>query len=221
MQYRFLGSSGLKVSELSMGTQTFGWGADERAAFSMADVYAGGGGNLFDTSSTYNGGASEEILGSWLASRKNRHDMVVATKVFFETGKGPNDFGLSRQHILRTVDESLRRLKTDTLTSICALTISRLLSRTLSALTIWYVRERSVISRLEFHCVSDCKILMLCRSWMESFVSLQAEYSLIVRSTEWNSCLCEEEGLPSRLVSLAGGCSRKIRRGERRHETAG
>ncbi len=55
MQYRFLGSSGLKVSELSMGTQTFGWGADERAAFSMADVYAGGGGNLFDTSSTYNG----------------------------------------------------------------------------------------------------------------------------------------------------------------------
>lgn len=113
MRYRYLGKSGLQVCELAMGTQTFGWGVDERTAHRMADQFTDCGGNLFDTSSTYNDGASESMLGSWLHSRGNRDAMVVATKVFFPTGSGPNDQGLSRKHILQCVDVSLQRLQTD------------------------------------------------------------------------------------------------------------
>jgi aryl-alcohol dehydrogenase-like predicted oxidoreductase len=65
MRHVFLGSSGLVVSRLAMGTQTFGWGADETAAWAMADRFLAAGGNFFDTSSTYNKGTSESILGSW------------------------------------------------------------------------------------------------------------------------------------------------------------
>ena len=113
MRYRHLGKSGLRVSELAMGTQTFGWGVDERTAHRMADQFVDSGGNLFDTASSYNSGASESMLGSWLTSRKNRDATVVATKVFFSTGSGPNDLGLSRKHILQSAEESLRRLQTD------------------------------------------------------------------------------------------------------------
>ena len=68
MKRVFLGNSGLMVSELAMGTQTFGWGVEERAAHAMADRFTEQGGILFDTSSTYNGGAAEAMLGSWLKS---------------------------------------------------------------------------------------------------------------------------------------------------------
>jgi len=113
MKRVFLGDTGLEVSELAMGTQTFGWGADQGTAHAMADRFVEAGGILFDTSSTYNGGASEAMLGSWLKARGARHAAVVATKVFFPTGEGPNESGLSRKHVLRTAEDSLRRLQTD------------------------------------------------------------------------------------------------------------
>ena len=111
MRRVFLGSSGLAVSCLAMGTQTFGWGVDEAVAWEMADRFVEAGGNFFDTSSTYNNGTSESILGGWAKSRKRRHDLILATKVFFPTGEGPNDFGLSRKHILQSVEDSLTRLE--------------------------------------------------------------------------------------------------------------
>ena len=90
MKYKFLGKSGLQISEIGFGTQTFGWVADKKEAFRIADYYAEQGGSYFDTADSYNGGVSESILGSWLKSRKNRESMIIGTKVFFPTGEGPN-----------------------------------------------------------------------------------------------------------------------------------
>ena len=82
MEYRFLGTSGLRVSELAMGAQTFGWGADRGAAHDLADRFFAAGGNMFDTSSTYNDGESESILGEWLQARGNRDSLVIASSRF-------------------------------------------------------------------------------------------------------------------------------------------
>src|SRR5512139_3929750 len=113
MNYRFVGRTGLKVSEICLGTQTFGWGADERTAHALADRYVEAGGNFFDTSNIYNKGESERMLGTWLKSHGNRARQIIGTKVFFPTGEGPNETGLSRKHIFDQIDASLRRLQTD------------------------------------------------------------------------------------------------------------
>ena len=211
MEYRFLGNTGLKVSELAFGTQTFGWGADEKTAHALADLFLEAGGNLFDTADSYNSGLAESMLGSWLKARKNRHSVIVATKVFFPTGDGPNDAGASRKHIFHSIDESLGRLKTDyvDLYQIHCFDLSTPLEETLSALDdlvragkIRYVGASNyTASQLE-------KALMLSEihQW-ESFSALQAEYSLIVRSTEWEILpLCKEEGVGFLAWSpVAGG----------------
>lgn len=211
MEYRFLGNTGLKVSELAFGTQTFGWGADEKTAHALADLFVEAGGNLFDTADSYNSGVAESMLGSWLKARKNRHSVIVATKVFFPTGDGPNDAGASRKHIFHSINESLGRLKTDyvDLYQIHCFDLSTPLEETLSALDdlvragkIRYMGASNyTASQLE-------KALMLSEihQW-ESFSALQAEYSLIVRSTEWEILpLCKEEGVGFLAWSpVAGG----------------
>ncbi|TKJ46519.1 aldo/keto reductase [Candidatus Aerophobetes bacterium Ae_b3a] len=211
MEYRFLGNTGLKVSELAFGTQTFGWGADEKTAHALADLFVQAGGNLFDTADSYNGGVAESMLGSWLKARKNRHSVIVATKVFFPTGDGPNDAGASRKHIFHSINESLNRLKTDyvDLYQIHCFDLSTPLEETLSALDdlvragkIRYMGASNyTASQLE-------KALMLSEihQW-ESFSALQAEYSLIVRSIEWELLpLCKEEGVGFLAWSpVAGG----------------
>jgi len=211
MEYRFLGNTGLKVSELAFGTQTFGWGADEKTAHALADLFVQAGGNLFDTADSYNSGLAESMLGSWLKARKNRHSVIVATKVFFPTGDGPNDAGASRKHIFHSINESLGRLKTDyvDLYQIHCFDLSTPLEETLSALDdlvragkIRYMGASNyTASQLE-------KALMLSEihQW-ESFSALQAEYSLIVRSTEWELLpLCKEEGVGFLAWSpVAGG----------------
>ncbi|MQY59517.1 MAG: aldo/keto reductase [Clostridia bacterium] len=211
MEYRFLGNTGLKVSELAFGTQTFGWGADQKTAHALADLFVEAGGNLFDTADSYNSGLAESMLGSWLKARKNRHSVIVATKVFFPTGDGPNDAGASRKHILHSINESLGRLKTDyvDLYQIHCFDLSTPLEETLSALDdlvragkVRYMGASNyTASQLE-------KALMLSEihQW-ESFSALQAEYSLIVRSTEWELLpLCREEGVGFLAWSpVAGG----------------
>ena len=211
MEYRFLGNTGLKVSELALGTQTFGWGADEKTAHALADLFVEAGGNLFDTADSYNSGVAESMLGSWLKARKNRHSVIVATKVFFPTGDGPNDAGASRKHIFHSINESLRRLQIDhvDLYQIHCFDSSTPLEETLSALDdlvragkIRYMGASNyTASQLE-------KALMLSEihEW-ESFSALQAEYSLIVRSTEWELLpLCKEEGVGFLAWSpVAGG----------------
>jgi aryl-alcohol dehydrogenase-like predicted oxidoreductase len=111
MQYRNLGRSGLKVSEICLGTMTFGHTTDEAEASAIVDAAFEAGVNFFDCANTYAKGRSEEILGTLLKGR--RHEAVIGTKVFNPTGPGPNDSGSSRGHIMLAVEDSLRRLQTD------------------------------------------------------------------------------------------------------------
>jgi aryl-alcohol dehydrogenase-like predicted oxidoreductase len=120
MEYRRLGHTGLEVSELALGTMQFGWTADEQAGFEVMDAFVEAGGNLIDTADVYSywaednpGGVSEEIIGRWMKERGNRADLVIATKVRGRMWEGPNGEGLSRAHIMRAVEDSLRRLQSD------------------------------------------------------------------------------------------------------------
>ena len=111
MDYRRLGNSGCVVSTLCMGTMTFGAEADEATSHQLLDEYAAAGGTLIDTADVYSAGASETIIGRWLAAhRTEAQQMVVATKGRFPMGQGPNDVGISRRHLARALDASLERL---------------------------------------------------------------------------------------------------------------
>lgn len=211
MEYRFLGNTGLKVSELVLGTQTFGWGADEKAAFTMSDLYVDQGGNFFDTANIYNRGVSESILGKWLKQSGIRDSLIIASKVFFPTGEGPNDTGLTRKHIHRSIDESLRRLQTDYLDlyQMHCYDMSTPLEETLMALDdLVHMGKVRYLGASNFTPSQLQKSIMLSRmnGWCP-LVSLQAEHSLIVRSTEWELLpLCREEGFGFLAWSpLAGG----------------
>ncbi|WP_423823509.1 aldo/keto reductase [Salinisphaera sp. SPP-AMP-43] len=119
MEYRQLGNSGLMVSKFTLGTMTFGGEGnmakvgdiDASGARTMIDKALDAGVNIFDTANMYSGGASEELLGQALGNK--RSDVLVATKVRFPMGDGPNDRGLSRSHIRQQIDASLKRLNTD------------------------------------------------------------------------------------------------------------
>jgi aryl-alcohol dehydrogenase-like predicted oxidoreductase len=120
MDYRRLGSTGMKVSQFCLGTMQWGWTADEQTAFAIMDAFVEQGGNFLDTADFYSrwlpghaGGESEQIIGRWLKARGNRNKMVVATKVYQPMGTEPNERGLSRKHIFQAVEDSLRRLQTD------------------------------------------------------------------------------------------------------------
>jgi len=108
------------VAALCLGGNTFGWTTDQKASEAVLDAYLEAGGNFIDTADVYSrwapgnkGGESETVLGIWMAARRNRHAVVMATKVMGPMGPGPNDSGLSRAHIVEGVEASLRRLQTD------------------------------------------------------------------------------------------------------------
>lgn len=119
MEYRQLGASGLRVSELSLGTMTFGGrgkfanvgSTDVKAATRQLDMALDAGVNLIDTANVYSDGFAEEILGEALKGRRER--LLVATKARFPMGEGPNDAGLSRHHLIESCEASLRRLRLD------------------------------------------------------------------------------------------------------------
>jgi len=121
MKYRKLGNSGLKVSELCLGTMQFGWSADEAQSHKILSAAYDAGINFIDTADIYStwvagnpGGVSESIIGSWLKQNDiPREKLLIATKVRGKMGEGPNAEGLSRAHILSAVEGSLRRLGTD------------------------------------------------------------------------------------------------------------
>jgi aryl-alcohol dehydrogenase-like predicted oxidoreductase len=113
---RPLGPTDLRVSELCLGGNVFGWTADTETSFAVLDSYAEAGGNFIDTADAYSawapgnsGGESESIIGEWMARRGNRDGMVIATKV----GKLPSASGLSAETIRRAAHDSLQRLRTD------------------------------------------------------------------------------------------------------------
>lgn len=118
MNLRKLGNSGLTVAPLALGTNVFGWTADESTSFKLLDAFTAAGGNLVDTADTYSvwvpghkGGESETVLGKWLKRGGNRKKVLVATKVGMEMGPGRK--GLAKTYILRAVADSLKRLQTE------------------------------------------------------------------------------------------------------------
>lgn len=118
MKKRRLGKSGLEVAPLAFGCNVFGWTVDEPTAFSLLDVFTSSGCNLIDTADSYSrwvagntGGESETMIGNWLKRGGKRNSIVIATKVGSQVG--PHGKGLSKKHILRAAEDSLRRLRTD------------------------------------------------------------------------------------------------------------
>jgi aryl-alcohol dehydrogenase-like predicted oxidoreductase len=118
MSMRELGQSGIRVSNLCLGGNVFGWTADEATSFRILDAYLDGGFNFVDTADIYarwkpgsTGGDSETVLGRWFQQRKNRDRVILATKVGMEMGPGKT--GLSAKYIAQAVKDSLRRLQTD------------------------------------------------------------------------------------------------------------
>ncbi|HEV2661202.1 MAG TPA: aldo/keto reductase, partial [Ktedonobacteraceae bacterium] len=118
MEKRKLGKSELEVTPFSFGGNVFGWTADEATSFKLLDAFVEAGGNFIDTADVYarwlpphEGGQSETILGKWLKRRSDRAHLVIATKV--GSDMGARGKGLSRKHILQSVDDSLHRLQTD------------------------------------------------------------------------------------------------------------
>src|SRR5215210_2045800 len=113
MLTRNLGRTGLKVTAFCLGGNTFGRMTDQAQSEAVLDAFVEAGGNFVDTSDSYSRGESENVLGKWMKARGNRDRVVIASKVCSPMGDGPNDRGLSRQHIMDGAEASLQRLQTD------------------------------------------------------------------------------------------------------------
>ncbi len=227
MEYRQLGRSGLKVSTITLGTMGFGgtgWASpvgnlDVKAARQQIDICLEAGVNLIDTADIYSEGLSEEILGQALGG--DREDVLLATKVRGPMGPGPNDEGLSRHHILRGVEASLRRLGTDYIDlyqvhGFDALTPLEETLRALDDLTrsgkVRYIGSSNYTARqlMKALWISDLR-------GFSSYVSQQIYYSLQARDAENELIpIAIDEGLGVLVWSpLAGGLlSGKYRRGQ-------
>jgi aryl-alcohol dehydrogenase-like predicted oxidoreductase len=227
MEYRGLGNSGLKVSVLTMGTMTFG-GAGEFAKVGSTDVAGArrqvdmcleAGVNLIDTADVYSGGRSEEILGEVLRGRRDQ--VLVATKVRMPMGRGPNDAGLSRHHIVSGCEASLRRLGTGhiDLYQVHEWDGHTPLEETLEALDLLvhsgkvrYVGASNYASWQLMKALGTAE-----RRGLPRFASQQIYYSLQAREAEYELIpLAIDQGLGVLVWSpLAGGLlSGKYRRGE-------
>ncbi|HHX64201.1 MAG TPA: aldo/keto reductase [Chloroflexi bacterium] len=211
MEYTRLGKSGLKVARACLGTMTFGREADEETSFKIMDRYIDLGGNFLDTADAYSTGGAEEIVGRWLKQRDARDKVVLATKVYGVMGPGPNDGGLSRLHIHRAVDASLKRLQTDV---IDLYQIHRWDPDTPVEETLEALNDLVRWGKVRYIGCSNltgwqlCKYLHLADEHLWSrFISIQPIYNALNRSIENEILpLCEEEGLGVITYNpLAGG----------------
>jgi aryl-alcohol dehydrogenase-like predicted oxidoreductase len=219
MEYRFLGRTGLKVSELCLGAMLFGSSADEKESHQILDRFVDAGGTFIDTADAYGGGVSEEVLGRWLRGR-TRDDLVIATKAYVRTGSGPNDIGAGRKHLMSAVDASLRRLGTDYIDLYQVHVYDRRtpVEETMSTL------DRLVTSgKVRFVGCSNHPAWRLQKAidvavqhgW-EPYVCLQPLYNLLDREAEWELiplCLAEGLGVIPWSPLRAGWLSGRYRRG--------
>jgi aryl-alcohol dehydrogenase-like predicted oxidoreductase len=219
VEYRFLGTTGLEVSELCLGTWRFGEEVDDATSHRILDEFVEAGGTFIDTADVYGYSESERIIGSWLKTR-NRDDLVIATKVYGEEAPGALVRGAGRKHVLSAVEASLRRLRTDfvDLYQVHLFDDVTPFEETLSTLDV-LVRSGKVrfLGASNYTGWQLQKSLELSRhhGW-ESFVSLQPNYSLLTRSAELELVpVCANEGLGLIAWSpLEGGwLSGKYRRG--------
>jgi aryl-alcohol dehydrogenase-like predicted oxidoreductase len=227
MEYRTLGSSGLRVSVLTMGTMTFGGrgqfqqvgSTDIDEARHQVDLCLDAGVNLIDTADVYSGGLSEEIVGQAIKGR--RDDVLLATKVRMPMGDGPNDAGLSRHHVITGCEDSLRRLGTDhiDLYQVHEWDGQTPLEETLDALD-QLVRSGKVryVGASNYAAWQLMKALGTAeRGGLPRFVSQQIYYSLQAREAEYELVpLAVDQGIGVLVWSpLAGGLlSGKYRRGQ-------
>lgn len=226
MEYRSLGASGLKVSALSMWTMTFGGGGKFAhvgdtglaEAKRQLDTAVAAGVNLIDTADVYSNGASEEIVGKAVAGK--RDELLIATKARFAMGDGPNDEGLSRHHLIRGAEASLKRLGTDyiDLYQVHQWDGQTPLEETLSALTHLVdsgkVRYVGVSNFSAWHLMKALGVAE--RKNFVQLVSQQIHYSLHAREAEYELVpLAIDQGIGILVWSpLAGGLlSGKYRRG--------
>lgn len=220
MRYRNMGRTGLKVSEVCLGTMTFGHGTDERASEEIVDLAFDSGVNFFDTANTYGDGASEVLLGNALKGR--RRDAVVATKVFNPFGPGPNDSGMSRVHIMNAVEDSLRRLQTDYLDlyyihHVDTQTPLEEMLRALDDLVRQGKVRYTACSNYEAWRLMEALWISDSEGWAR-FDCYQPQYSLVVRDIEEELIpVCELKGLGVVVWSPLGGgfLSGKYRPGQR------
>ncbi|MGZ4597291.1 MAG: aldo/keto reductase [Actinomycetes bacterium] len=224
MEHRTLGRSGCAVSCLALGTMTFGAETDEAGAHAQLDAFVAAGGDLVDTADVYSAGASEEIIGRWLAARPRdvRDRVVLATKGRFARGRGPNDAGLSRRHLQRALDSSLRRLGVDEvdLYQVHAWDPLTPIEETLRVLDdfvragkVRYVGLSNVVGWQVQKAVATARELRL-----ETPVTVQPQYNLLVREVEWEivpSCLDAGLGLLTWSPLGGGWLTGKYRRDAR------
>lgn len=214
MEHRYLGDTGLAVSELCLGTMTFGAETDEPTARQILDGYADAGGLFIDTADVYAGTRSEQIVGRWLEQRR-REDFVVATKAYVPTGPGPNQRGLSRKYLLAAVDASLRRLRTDyiDLYQVHLWDAHTPLTETLSTLDTLVRAGKVRYLGASNYCGWQLQkaISLAGQHGWEPFRSLQPLYNLLDRQAELELIpVCQREGLgvipwaPLRTGWLAG-----------------
>ncbi len=222
MKYRNLGAAGVKVSSLCLGAMTFGEadetsfmhkaGSDEATAHAVLDAAIAAGINFIDTADVYGqDGLSERVLGKWISSRGARDKLVLATKFRFTMGGGPNRSGASRYRILKCVDDSLRRLNTDRidLYQIHMQDITVPEEETLRALDDLVTAGKV----LYIGCSNYAAYRLMNSLWLAKtshltrYVTLQAQYSLLVRDLEREHVpLCRDQGLGILPWSpLAGG----------------
>jgi aryl-alcohol dehydrogenase-like predicted oxidoreductase len=230
MEYVRLGSSGLKVSRLCLGTMTYGtpewrpWVLDEAAGRPFIARALEHGINFFDTADMYSRGVSEQVLGRALKDRK-RDDLVIATKAFYAVTDGPNNAGLSRKHLFAAIDASLTRLGTDyvDLYQIHRFDYETPIEETLEALhdivksgKVRYIGASSMFAWqfMKMLATSDA------HGWTR-FVSMQNHYNLVYREEERDMLpLCRQEGIGVIPWSpLARGFLAGNRRREDRGET--
>lgn len=208
MDYVNLGHSGLKVSQLCLGCMTYGdpswrdweWVRNEAESRPLIKQAVDAGINFFDTANAYSLGASEEIVGRVLPEFLRREDMVVATKVFFPMTEGPNRGGLSRKHIMESIDASLKRLNMDfvDLYQIHRWDDHTPIEETLEALNdVVRAGKARYIGASSMHAWQFMKALMLQRQhgWAR-FIAMQNHYNLLYREEEREMIpLCRSEGI--------------------------
>ena len=206
MNYVNLGSTGLKVSRLCLGTMTYGskkwreWVMEEDEARPFFRRAVELGINFFDTADMYSRGASEEVTGRALNELGPRDNWVIATKVFNAMGDGPNQRGLSRKHIMHSIDASLRRLKTDyvDLYIIHRFDRSTPIEETVEALhDVVKMGKALYLGASSMDAYQFAKMLLTAdKLGLTRFVAMQNHYNLIYREEEREMMpLCREEGI--------------------------
>ena len=224
MDYRTLGRSGCAVSSLCLGTMTFGVETDEAGSHEQLDRFIEAGGTLVDTADVYGKGQSEEIIGRWFASRPAdvAERVVLATKGRFAMGNDPNSLGLSTRHLTRALDASLSRLELDhvDLYQVHAFDPWTPLDETLRTLD-GFIRA----GKISYYGLSNftgwqlTKLVQLANALgLAAPVTLQPQYSLIVREIEWEIVpAVQDAGMGMLPWSPLGGgwLSGKYKRDER------